>query len=198
MPSVYIISGCNGAGKTTASYTVLPEMLKCNEFVNVDEIAKGLSPFNPDKAAIEAGRLMLAKMDKLISQKVDFAFETTLSPRSYVNMVKKAKEAGYHVTLLYFWINSVDLAIERVKTRVIEGGHDVSVPVIKRRYRAGLLNLFELYIPVCDYWLIFDNSLPKAEFVAEGYAQDIRNIKNNSIFASIKLKYHDFRQRKQD
>lgn len=198
MPNLYVISGCNGAGKTTASYTVLPEMLECQEFVNVDEIAKGLSPFNPDKAAIEAGRLMLIKMDKLIVQKQDFAFETTLSPKSYVNMVNRAKDAGYHVTLLYFWLNSVELAIERVKSRAKEGGHDVAVPVIKRRYSTGLINLFDRYIPIADYWMLLDNSGIKAELVAEGHIENGRIIKNNSIFEQILKAYAGANKGKRD
>ena len=189
MPNVYIIAGCNGAGKTTASYTVLPEMLQCDEFVNVDELAKGLSPFNPDKAAIEAGRLMLLKMHKLVDQKSDFAFETTLSPRSYVNLVNRAKSVGYHVVLLYFWLNTVDLAIERVKSRVLEGGHYVAEQVIRRRYLTGLVNLFDRYIPICDYWMVFDNSNLKAELVAEGYVENEPIIKNNSIFEQIRQSY---------
>ncbi|MCF8361873.1 MAG: zeta toxin family protein [Prolixibacteraceae bacterium] len=189
--NLYIISGCNGAGKTTASYTVLPEMLKCEEFVNVDEIAKGLSPFNPDKAAIAAGRLMLQKMHKLIDQKTDFAFETTLSPRSYVNLVQKARDEGYHVTLLYFWLNSTDLAIERVKSRVKEGGHDIAEHVIIRRYYMGLVNLFQRYMPICDYWMMIDNSKLKAELVAEGFLKNDRIIKNNSIFEQIFQTYNN-------
>ncbi|MEI6139678.1 MAG: zeta toxin family protein [Mariniphaga sp.] len=107
MPNLYIISGCNGAGKTTASFSVLPDMLNCREFVNADEIARGLSPFQPDRVAIEAGRIMLARIDELLVQNVDFAFETTLSTRSYRNLVRKAQSQGYFVTLLYFWLNSV-------------------------------------------------------------------------------------------
>jgi predicted ABC-type ATPase len=188
---VYIIAGCNGAGKTTASYTVLPEMLQCNEFVNVDEIANGLSPFNPDKAAIAAGRLMLQKMQSLIDQKTDFAFETTLSPRSYVNLVQKARDEGYHITLLYFWLNSTDLAIERVKSRVKEGGHDIAEHVIVRRYYKGLVNLFQRYIPICDYWMMIDNSKLKAELIAEGFFKNDRIVKNNSIFEQIFQTYNN-------
>src|SRR5690606_2371059 len=95
MPNLYIIAGCNGAGKTTASYTVLPEMLDCQEFINADEIAKGLSPFNPDKAAIEAGRIMLGKISHSIVNKIDFSFETTLATRSYTNIIKNSKQYGY-------------------------------------------------------------------------------------------------------
>ena len=158
MPKLYIIAGCNGAGKTTASYTVLPEMLGCKEFVNADEIAKGLSPFNPESVAIEAGRLMLQRMDDLLSEGSDFAFETTLSTRSYVKFIERAHAKGYFVTLLYFWLPTPEQAIERVATRVREGGHNIPSDVIRRRYANGIKNLTALYIPLCNYWAIYDNS----------------------------------------
>lgn len=158
MPKLYIIAGCNGAGKTTASYTVLPEMLGCKEFVNADEIAKGLSPFNPESVAIEAGRLMLQRMDDLLSEGSDFAFETTLSTRSYVKFIEWAQAKGYFVTLLYFWLPTPEQAIERVATRVREGGHNIPSDVIRRRYANGIKNLTALYIPLCNYWAIYDNS----------------------------------------
>lgn len=153
-----IIAGCNGAGKTTASYAVLPEMLGCKEFVNADEIAKGLSPFNPESVAIEAGRLMLQRMDDLLSEGSDFAFETTLSTRSYVKFIERAQAKGYFVTLLYFWLPTPEQAIERVATRVREGGHNIPSDVIRRRYANGIKNLTALYIPLCNYWAIYDNS----------------------------------------
>lgn len=168
MPNLYIIAGCNGAGKTTASFTVLPEMLDCDEFVNADEIAKGLSPLKPESAAIEAGRIMLQKIDNFINKKIDFAFETTLSTRSYTHTILKAKQNGYDVTLLFFWLDSTNLAIERVKSRVIEGGHNIQSDVIIRRYYNGLKNLFKLYIPIADLWMIFDNSSTSAVLIAEG------------------------------
>jgi len=186
MPNLYIIAGCNGAGKTTASFTVLPEMLDCEEFINADEIARGLSPFNPDKAAIDAGRLMLLKIDKLISTHKDFAFETTLATRSYSNTINKAKESGYTITLVFFWLDSVDLAIERVKTRVLEGGHNIPTVVIKRRYYSGLSNLFSIYIPICDYWMIFNNSISPSALIAEGYSNKDLDIKNISTFDLVK------------
>lgn len=158
MPKLYIIAGCNGAGKTTASYTVLPEMLGCKEFVNADEIAKGLSPFNPESVAIEAGRLMLQRMDDLLSEGSDFAFETTLSTRSYVKFIERAQAKGYFVTLPYFWLPTPEQAIERVATRVREGGHNIPSDVIRRRYANGIKNLTALYIPLCNYWAIYDNS----------------------------------------
>src|SRR6476646_3698443 len=113
MPNLYIIAGCNGAGKTTASYTILPEMFNCKEFVNADSIAAGLSPFNPESVAFEAGRIMLQRIHQLKNEKVDFAFETTLSTRSYVPFVKEAKTDGYKITLLFFWLNSPEIAKER-------------------------------------------------------------------------------------
>lgn len=102
MKKLYVIAGCNGAGKTTASYTILPEILDCKEFVNADEIARGLSPFQPEKAGIEAGRMMLKRINKLLDLGEDFAFETTLSTRSYVLFIEKAKQLGYQVTCLFF------------------------------------------------------------------------------------------------
>ena len=146
MPRLYIISGCNGAGKTTASYSVLPDMLDCKEFVNADEIAKGLSPFQPEKVAIEAGRIMLNRIKELMKQKVDFSFETTLSSKTYKHLIAEAQLNGYFVTLLFFWLDSVELAIERVKTRVSQGGHNIPEEIIRRRYISGLKNLSNIYI----------------------------------------------------
>ena len=121
MPNLYIIAGCNGAGKTTASYTVLPEILNCREFVNADNIAAGLSPFNVESVAFAAARIMLQRMNELLNEKVDFAFETTLSTRSYVSFIRKAKSSGYQITLLYFWLSSPQNAIQRVAKRVSQG-----------------------------------------------------------------------------
>jgi len=191
MPNLYIIAGCNGAGKTTASFTVLPEMLDCDEFINADEIARGLSPLNPEKAAIEAGRLMLTKIDKLISNKIDFAFETTLATKSYLKTIRKAQENGYQVSLVFFWLDSVKLAIERVHTRVLEGGHNIPESVIIRRYHSGIKNLFELYLPICNYWMIFDNSVSPTELIAEGYLGGEIEILNLSKLERIKSLKHD-------
>jgi predicted ABC-type ATPase len=155
-PNLYIISGCNGAGKTTASYTVLPEMLNCQEFVNADNIAAGISPFNPASVALSAGRIMLNRIDELMQEGADFAFETTLSTKSYVSLIKKARALGYKITLVYFWLTSPEEAIARVATRVSKGGHDIPHDVIRRRYYGGLTNLFKLYnrYVICGWWLI--------------------------------------------
>lgn len=157
-PILYIIAGCNGAGKTTASMVVLPEILKCKEFVNADEIAKGLSPFNPEGMAIEAGKLMLRRADNLLSQKATFAIETTLATRSYRNLVLRAKKAGYIVILLFFWLPSPNIAEIRVAQRVASGGHNIPKEVIHRRYWHGLQNLFNIFIPIVDKWSLYDNS----------------------------------------
>ena len=158
MPKLYIIAGCNGAGKTTASYTILPEILDCKEFVNADEIARGLSPFQPEKVAFEAGRIMLNRIDELVNGQENFAFETTLASRTFVSLIQVAMQKGYEATLLFFWLNSVELAIERVKIRVEEGGHNIPTPVIERRYKRGLSNFFNLYRGVVDNWMFIDNS----------------------------------------
>lgn len=188
MAKLYIIAGCNGAGKTTASYTVLPEMLACREFVNADEIARGLSPFNPESVAIEAGRLMLRRMEDLLAENVDFAFETTLATRSYAQFVRKAQASGYFVTLLFFWLPSPEHAIERVALRVKEGGHNIPEDVIRRRYKNGLANLFEIYLPICDCWAIYDNSSTEnyVNVVASGRKNDTVAIENHDSYCKIK------------
>lgn len=185
MPNLYVISGCNGAGKTTASYSVLPDMLNCKEFVNADEIAKGLSPFQPDNVAIEAGRIMLNRINELMKQKEDFAFETTLSARTYRQLIKKAQSEGYFVTLVYFWLNSVELAIQRVNTRVLAGGHSIPEETIRRRYRKGIENLSQIYLPISDYWLIFDNSEHTPEIIAKGFQDKEIKIYSQEIYNQI-------------
>ena len=185
MANLYVISGCNGAGKTTASYSVLPDMLHCKEFVNADEIAKGLSPFQPDSVAIEAGRIMLNRIKDLTFQKIDFAFETTLATKSYVKFIQEAQSKGYFVTLVYFWLNSPELAVERVKNRVISGGHNIPEDVIYRRYSAGVNNLSKLYLPICDYWMIIDNSEPPFQMIAEGVKSENIEVYNQIIYNQI-------------
>jgi predicted ABC-type ATPase len=187
MPNLYIIAGCNGAGKTTASYTILPEMLNCKEFVNADSIAAGLSPFNPENVAIEAGRIMLTRIDALLQSKQDFAIETTLATRSYVSLIKKAREIGYKITLLYFWLSSPQEAKQRVTIRVRNGGHHIPDDVVERRYYNGLYNLHHLYMPVCDFWLIVNNEIGKPELVISGEFNQSKIIYNNDIWNIIKI-----------
>ena len=166
--TLYIISGCNGAGKTTASYTVLPEILDCREYVNADEIAKGLSPFNPESVAIEAGRLMLERIDYLMTAGVSFSIETTLATKSYVNLVRRAHKQGYNVKLLFFWLESPEMAKLRVAERVAKGGHNIPEDVIERRYYAGIRNLFNLFMDEVDYWAIFMNTKKPMTSIAVG------------------------------
>ena len=185
--NLYIVSGCNGAGKTTASYTILPQILKCKEFVNADEIARGLSPFQPKKVAIEAGKIMLQRVDELLKNNENFAFETTLASKSHKNTILKAKNKGYNVTLIFFWLQTVELAKRRVRERALRGGHNIETDVIERRYFAGIRNLFDIYIPISEVVFIFDNS--------EGIYELIAEKKNDSDFSIINnLKYNKLQQ----
>lgn len=167
MPKIlYIIAGCNGAGKTTASFTILPEIWHCQEFVNADEIARGLSPLNPNSMAIPAGRIMLQRIDELLRQGVSFSIETTLATRSYVQLIKRAQAEGYTVNLLFFWLESPELAVQRVAQRVSEGGHDIAADVVRRRYELGLKNFFHLYKDAVDTWTLVDNACNPRHVIA--------------------------------
>lgn len=165
--NLYIIAGCNGAGKTTASFTILPSILDCREFVNADEIAKGLSPFQPESVSFEAGRIMLNRIEELMRSGDDFAFETTLASKIYRGRIRAAQAQGYRVILLFFWLRDAELAKFRVSSRVREGGHDIPVDVIERRYNAGIRNLFDIYLDIADQALLFDNSEGKHELIAK-------------------------------
>ena len=184
---LYIISGCNGAGKTTASFNILPDLLNCKEFVNADEIARGLSPFQPENVSIEAGRLMLKRIDELINSNQDFSFETTLSTKSFINTIDVAKSKGYYVTLIFFWLESIELAKDRVQKRVSEGGHNIEPNVIERRYKAGIKNLFKLYFQKVDSLLIYDNSKAKSELIAEKEIEnELFTVHNSQKFNALK------------
>ena len=179
-PTLYIIAGPNGAGKTTASMNILPEILDCKIFVNADEIAKGLNPLDPDSMAIEAGRIMLERIYFLLEKRDTFALETTLATRSYRKFIEKAKELGYKVVLMFFWLESPEFAKERVSNRVKEGGHDIPEEVIERRYWLGLKNLFEIFMPIVDSWSLYDNN-EKTMLIA-----DKGGIINNKLLKKIK------------
>lgn len=185
MPRLYIVSGCNGAGKTTASYTMLPEMLECSQFVNSDEFAKGLSPFNPEGASVQASRFMLMKIRYLFKKKADFGIETTLATRSLLKMIREAQGEGYFVTLLYFWINSPELAIERVKARLAAGGHNIPEETVRRRYKVGINYFFKDYAPLCNRWILADNSQIPFKVVAEGGKDRQLSIKDMETYEKI-------------
>lgn len=189
MPKLYIISGCNGSGKTTASYTLLPDLLECRQFVNSDEFAKSLSPFDPAAASITASRYMLMKINYLLGRYEDFSIETTLATRSLVKIIEEAQSVGYEVTILYFWLNSPELAIKRVRDRVAAGGHNIPDNVVRRRYVMGLQYFFDTYSVLCDKWILADNSRSPFTVVAEGTRENI-NIKDEEKYRLIRNIVH--------
>jgi predicted ABC-type ATPase len=164
---VIMIGGPNGAGKTTTAATVLPTMLGIREFVNADEIAHGLSPFNPEGSARAAGKLMIERMHKLVRGGKSFAFETTCSGRGHAQTLLKSKAVGYRVTLIFLWLPSPTVALMRVARRVAQGGHWVPDDVVIRRYAAGLRNLKQLYLPIADIAYIYDNTDRGGVLIAE-------------------------------
>jgi predicted ABC-type ATPase len=165
-PSVYVVAGPNGAGKSTFARLFLPEYADCREFVNADLIAAGLSPFNPESQAIQAGRLMLERIETLARQQVDFGFETTLAGRGWLPLLHKLREQGYRLNMFFLWLPSAELAISRVEERVRAGGHAVPEAVVRRRFVRGLRNFFEIYQPILDGWLVFDSSASEPLMIA--------------------------------
>ncbi|MHC5672562.1 zeta toxin family protein [Nostoc sp.] len=169
MPNLYIIGGANGSGKTTAALQILPYFLEVFEYVNADEIAAGLSPFNPESVASQAGRLMLERLETLVNAEADFAFEITLVARNFARFLRESKNKGYIINLIYFWLQSPELAIARVCRRVESGGHNIREDTIRRRYERGRSNLINLYLPICDTWIIYDNSGSEPLLVAASH-----------------------------
>ncbi len=184
MPNLYIISGANGSGKTTTAKEILPYFLDVYEYVNADEIAKGISPFRPENVAIQAGKLMLKRLDYLVKNQIDFAFETTLSGLNYLKFLKQCKINNYQINLIYFWLKSPKLAIERVKQRVKSGGHNIPEDVIIRRYYRGQKNLIKSYFPLCDTWIIYDNSSLPVQLIATYTSENI-TIYQSQIWSKI-------------
>lgn len=159
-PHVIVIAGPNGAGKSTLAPFLLRDMLGLLEFVNADTIARGLSAFSPEDVAFEAGRIMLKRMDELADRRVSFAFETTLAGRSHaVRIDRYRRQHGYKIHLLFLWLRSVELAVQRVRARVRVGGHDIPLETIRRRYKSGALNFFSHYQALADTWGVYDNSV---------------------------------------
>jgi predicted ABC-type ATPase len=186
--NLYLIAGCNGAGKTTASFTILPEFLDCQEFVNADEIARGLSPFQQDNVAFEAGRIMLNRVNYLLAKGETFALETTLATKIYQQKISAAQQQGYTTTLLYFWLSSPALAQERVKTRVAEGGHYIAPEVIDRRYWQGLHLLFDAYLPRVDEAWLFDNSHGEHVLMAQKLVGGF-SISDDNLYQQLRTQY---------
>jgi len=183
--NVYIIAGPNGSGKTTFAREFLPDFVHCPNFVNADLIALGLAPFEPRTAAIKAGKLVLQQIHEYASKNVDFAFETTLSGKAYATLLKELKRNGYGIHLFFLWIPSPELAIARIKDRVAEGGHNVPAEDVRRRFIRGVYNLFSLYEPLVDSWMLFDNSRAKPVLIAKRKNGRIEAI-NEDLFKMIK------------
>ncbi len=192
MPELYIIAGCSGAGKTTVAFTMVPEFLYCREFVNADEIAKGISPFQSEKIAFLSGRLMLARITELIVQGEDFAFETSLSNLAYGALIKKARSQGYHVTLIFLYLQSEHVAIRRIHNRIRQGGNFLADEIVARRYKRGIKNLFNLYLPLADHWVVLDNSDVNPELIASGGRDMDMEVSDETIWEEIKRKARDF------
>jgi predicted ABC-type ATPase len=165
---IIVIAGPNGAGKTTFAREYLLKEAHCPDFVNVDLIAAGLSPFDPGRAAIQAGRLMLTEIQRRVRKGESFAFETTLSGHVYARMIPEWRISGYHVKLIFLGLPNSDMAIQRVATRVAQGGHNVSSAVIRRRFEAGLRNFKDVYIHLVDMWVWYDNSGSTPQLISAG------------------------------
>jgi predicted ABC-type ATPase len=168
MKRIIIIAGPNGAGKTTFAKQFLPKEADCPNFINADLIAAGLSPFNPGAADIQAGRVMLAEMNRYAANGSSFAFETTLSGRHYAQQIQNWRFAGYRIELIYLKLSSIQMALARVRSRVAQGGHAVPTAVVRRRFRAGWSNFERIYCAIVDHWELYDNSGDTPILLAEG------------------------------
>ena len=184
--SVYIIAGPNGAGKTTFAVKFLPDYVRCPNFANPDLIAQGLSPFSPGAAAIKAGRLVLEQIQQFANRGADFAFETTLSGKLYVNLFKSLRKKGYKIHIFFLWIPDADLGVSRIKGRVAQGGHDVPVRDVLRRFKRSIWNFFKSYQSLADSWMLFDNAGPIPILIAESRNSKVRIIDESSYNKIVK------------
>lgn len=175
-PTIYLIAGCNGAGKTTFAKEFLPS-IGVVRFLNADEIARGLSPLRPEAAAFKAGKFLLSEFRELVERNATFALESTLSGRTYLRLFAKAQQRGYAIELHYVWIPDVSAAIRRVRQRVIEGGHHVPTEDIKRRFTRSIEHLLDDYAPLADRWALWDNSNPPAKLLANSSMQSIVDLR---------------------
>jgi predicted ABC-type ATPase len=166
MPTLYIIAGPNGVGKTTFADRYLPDEAKQLEFVNADLIARGLSPYDPDSAAIEAGRILLKRVRELISHRTGFTWETTMSGRTAAGWLRQAREAGYVLKAYFLWVRNPETTIRRIRQRVVEGGHNISEDVSRRRFLKTIQNFFAVYRPLMTSWRLLQNELPGPRLLA--------------------------------
>jgi predicted ABC-type ATPase len=167
-PWVVVLGGPNGAGKSTAAPEILRDVLSVTEYVNADVIAAGLSGLDPDGAAVAAGRVMLTRLRELAHQRAAFAFETTLASRSFASWIDDLRTHGYHFRMIYLWLPNADVAVARVRQRALLGGHSVPEATIRRRYERGLRNLFDLYLPLADSWVLYDGSSTRGPRLVAG------------------------------
>ncbi|MBN1783794.1 MAG: zeta toxin family protein [Alphaproteobacteria bacterium] len=181
-----IIAGPNGAGKSTCADAIVPQEMRITEFVNADKIAAGLSPYNPEAARFTAGKLLINRIEQLITARENFALETTLAPLGLIHLIKRMQKEGYIVTLSFLWLSSQRLAKERVKTRVESGGHDIPQREIYRRYKRGLINLFKIYLPFVDFCAIYNASTFPPEIVARYAEGALVEMLDASLFNAIK------------
>lgn len=165
-PTVYIVAGPNGAGKTTFARYLLPRYADCRNFVNADLIAQGISPFAPESAGFRAGRLLVNEISNFARQNADFGFETTLSGRAHVHLIRNLKRQGYQVSIFFLWPMSLDVSLSRIEERVAGGGHDVPKPVVRRRFDRSIKNFLVHYRPLADSWILFDNSGAEPQVIA--------------------------------
>lgn len=186
MPILYILAGPNGAVKTTAAKTLLPDIFQCKVFLNADEIAAELNPKNVEAVAMQAGRIMLEEIETNLAEKNTFAIESTLATRSYLNLIKKAQLINYQVVLLFFYLPSAEMAKQRVALRVSEGGHNIPSEVVKRRFQSGLENL-KKFIEIVDVWVIYDNSKFPSRIIAKGQYDKKIKIINFEIWERLKM-----------
>lgn len=192
MPHLIIIAGSNGSGKTTAAPALLQSALHVDDFVNADVIAQGLCAFQPEKAAIQAGRVMLDRIHALAHENVNFAFETTLASRTFSTWIPELKRKGYYFHLIFLWLQNVELAIFRVNERVKTGGHFVPETTIRRRYVAGLKNFFTLYRPLTDSWQFYDNSnIENLTLIASEINAKNLNVKNEKTWTHLSEIYDE-------
>ena len=165
-PNVYVIAGPNGSGKTTFAKEYLPKFAKCLEFLNADLIAAGLSPFAPERENVRAGRILLTRIRELSQAGIDFGFETTLAGRNHAKQLSRMKSLGYRIVLIFLWLPDANLAVNRVASRVLQGGHNIPEVDIRRRFDSGLRNFFDLYQALADDWLLFDASQITPQLIA--------------------------------
>jgi predicted ABC-type ATPase len=176
-PTIYLIAGCNGAGKTTFAKEFLPKEVKCLRFLNADEIARGLSPLKPSAGAMQAGRLLLKQIEDNVRRRATFALESTLSGKTYIRLFRRARQLGYDIELNYLWLSNPSHAIARVRERVKKGGHHVPAGDIRRRFKRSLVHLLDDYLPLAARWIVWDNRDMPPKRLANSANHDIEYVR---------------------